>query len=348
MKRIDTDALMAAYQPSLVPLGKNLTAAVFPLMKIFPAEFCLRHARNEGIITRRSMVVESSSGTMALGLAIVCNWIGQRLTIVTDYACDDVLMRRLEDLGAKVERVTAPAETGGYQRARLDRLEHICHSIPGAWWVNQYDNPGNPGAYSEFAALLIESVGRIDCLVGAVGSGGSVCGSGKYLRTLFPEMKVIGVDTFNSVLFGQPDGQRKLRGLGNSLMPRNLDHQVFDEVHWVNVAEAYTATRILHRTTSLFRGATSGAVWLVARYWAALYPDLRVVCIFPDDGNRYTSDVYNDHYLEAQNLWLSRLPDNPHCVASPLEARLSWSMFPWGRRRFDDVMGPLNSISSGS
>lgn len=348
MKKIDTTALMAAYRPALIPLEKNLTAAVFPLMKIFPAEFCLRQARKEGLVTQQSPVVESSSGTMALGLAIVCNWIGQQLTIVTDYACDDVLKRRLEDLGTRVERVSAPAATGGYQRARLDRLEEICHSTPGSWWVNQYDNPGNPGAYNEFAAQLIESLGRVDCLIGTVGSGGSVCGSGTYLRTLFPEMKIIGVDTFNSALFGQPDGQRKLRGLGNSLLPRNLDHRMFDEIHWVSAAEAFTATRLLHRTTSLFRGATSGAAWLVARYWAAQHPESQVVCIFPDDGNRYTNDVYHDQYLSEQNLWLSELPDRPRRSASPLEAGPHWSMIEWGRRSYSEVMTPLTFVNKGA
>jgi cysteine synthase len=339
-------ALMASYRPHLIPLERNLTAAAFPLMKIIPAEFCVRQALRDGILTPDSLVVESSSGTMALGLALVCNWLGFELTIVSDYACDDALCRRMTDLGARVERVTAPAPVGGYQRARLDRLHEIAASHPRAWWLNQYHNECNAGAYSSVAAQIVEALGRVDCLVGAVGSGGSLCGTSKYLRLLFPEMNVVAVDTFNSVLFGQPDGTRELRGLGNSLLPRNLDHRMIDEVHWVSAAEAYTATRDLHRRTSLFRGGTSGAVWMAARHWAATHPDASVVCLFADDGSRQSHEIYDDSYLKEHGLALEALPARPTVVHRPEFATGSWSMFHWNRQAYDQVVHPLAAVTS--
>src|ERR1051326_5084704 len=287
MNHAGISALLETYRPGLFPLQGNLIAAVFPLMKIYPAEFCLRRAIADGLVRRNTMVIESSSGTLALGLAIVCNWVGQPLTIVTDYACDDPLRRRLQDLGARVERVAGAAAKGGYQRARLDRLHEICRENPDTWWLNQYDNPANAASYSSFAAQLVQALGRVDCLVATVGSGGSLSGTGLSLRVLFPELRIIAVDTFNSVLFGQEDGQRSLRGLGNSLIPMNLDHTLVDEVHWVTAAEAYTATRLLHRASALFRGGTSGAAWMVASHYSRLHPDQTVVCLLPDDGTRY-------------------------------------------------------------
>jgi cysteine synthase A len=205
--------------------------------------------------------------------------------------------------------------------------------------VNQYDNPCNPGAYSPFASQLVEELGHIDCLVGSVGSGGSMCGTARYLRELFPELVAIGVDTHGSVLFGQPDGPRPLRGLGNSLLPANLDHQVFDEVHWVTCAEAYLATRRLHRETALFCGGTSGAAWMVAADWARRHPRARVVCIFPDDGFRYTETIYNDAHLAASGLLLDTLPEGPREVLTPTDAGPGWSFLRWGRRTYADVMG---------
>src|SRR3954467_5860308 len=86
-------AVLDSYRARIVPLEHNLYAAAFPLMKILPAEFCLRHARQEGWITSQTLVVESSSGNLALGLAIVCKLKGYRLTIVSDYACDAVLRK---------------------------------------------------------------------------------------------------------------------------------------------------------------------------------------------------------------------------------------------------------------
>jgi cysteine synthase len=330
-------ALLEAYGPQLIPLSDNLVAACFPLMKVYPAEYCVRRAMRNGQINSDTLIVESSSGTLALGLATVCNWLDLPLVIVTDYACDDVLKRRIEDLGAKVERVPAPAAVGGYQRARLDRLKEICDSTPPHWWLNQYDNPGNAASYSKFAAQLVESLGAVDCLVGTVGSGGSVCGTAIYLRELFPEMTVIGVDTFHSVLFGYADGPRPLRGLGNSLLPKNLDHTAFNEVHWVTAGEAYTATRLLHRQTSLFRGGTSGAAWMVARYWAEKHPRKKVVCLFPDDGTRYVHDIYSDDYMGRNGYW-QELPTEPDFVSSPGQAVGRWTAMDWGRRHYAETV----------
>src|SRR5205807_2573044 len=331
-------AIMDSYRPKLISLEHNLTAAVFPFMKIFPAEFCLRRAREENRIKSQSLIVETSSGTMALGLALVCNLSGYRLMIVSDYACEGYLQRRLEDLGARVEIVSGPSGKGGYQQARLDRLTAIRAESPECFWVNQYDNPGNPGAYSFLAAQLVETLGQIDCLVGTVGSGGSVCGTSGFLRELFPEMQTIGVDTFGSVLFGQPDGIRILRGLGNSVLPKNIDHRAVDEVHWVTTAEAYKATRILHQQTTLFCGGTSGAAWIVARYWARKNPQAHVVCLFPDDGYRYADTIYSDKYLWNENLWLPELTKSPLEVAHPLDAGPDSSFMRWGRRKYSEVV----------
>ncbi len=332
-------AVLSCYQPKLVPLEPNLTAAVFPFMKIYPAEFCLRCAAEEGWLRPQTLVVESSSGNLALGLAVVCNLRKLRLTIVSDYACDGPLKARLKELGAGVKIVSAPAKQGGYQRARLAQLEEIRAREKDSFWVNQYDNPCNPGAYSPFASQLIETLGEVDCLVGTVGSGGSMCGTGKYLREFFPEMTMVGVDTFGSVLFGQRDGPRQLRGLGNSLLPKNLDHSMFDEVHWVTAAEAYRATRLLHRQTSLFCGGTSGAAWMVAAWWAKMHPKAKVACILPDDGVRYIYTIYDNNYLVSSGLYLPELPNAPRLVDAPEDAGPSWSRIEWGRRAHEETTG---------
>jgi cysteine synthase len=341
-------AILNIYRPRLVPLEANLTAAVFPFMKIFPADFCLRRAQEELGMAPQSMVIETSSGNMALGLAIVCRLYGFRLIVVSDYACDSSLRRRLEDLGARVEIVPAPLAVGGYQQARLNKIEEIRAENPDYWWLNQYANPANPGSYGSFAAQLVESVGHIDCVVGTVGSGGSVCGTSSFLRELFPEMTTVGVDTFGSVLFGQPERTRTLRGVGNSILPGNLEHTTFDEIHWVGAAEAYKATRMLHRQTTLFCGGTSRAAWLVARHWAKTHPRAKVVCIFPDDGYRYLDTIYNDEYLKREGLLLPDLPKSPTVVDHPLDAGPAWSCIQWGRRSYHEVITPASRALAAS
>jgi cysteine synthase A len=252
---------------------------------------------------------------------------------------DAAFKRRLEDLGARVEIVSEPAPVGGFQRARLDRMAEFQRQYPGHFWPSQYNNPHNPQAYAPFVELLTETIGRVDCLVGPTGSGGSMSGTGNYLRRFFPQLHAIGVDTFGSVLFGLTDSSRMLRGLGNSLMPRNLDHTVFDEVHWVSAAAAFTATRELHRERALFLGGTSGAAFIAARWWAEQHPEAKVVALCPDEGHRYLDSIYRDEWLDANGLRLASLPAQPQTVSHPAQARPEWSRIEWGRRTYVEVMG---------
>jgi cysteine synthase A len=337
------DLILENYRPTLIPLSSNLAATIFPIMKIFPAEYCVRRAMEDGHVGPNTIITETSSGTMAYGLAIVSVLRNLALTIVTDPACDKRMVGKLNGLGAHVEVVSKPALVGGYQRARLDRLHEILAENPHSWWVNQYDNPANSAAYAPVAAQILDQYGPVDILVGTVGSGGSMCGLSAYLRQVCPALHVVGVDTFNSVLFGQPDGKRVLRGLGNSLVPGNLDHTTFDDIHWVSAAEAFTATRVLYRETTLFQGPTSGASWLVAKWYAKRHPDARVVCLFPDGGERYLDSVYDDLYLSEHTLRIDQLPSEPVHLTSPMDVSHRWSKMEWGRRTLTDV----NSIEAG-
>jgi cysteine synthase len=317
-----------------------LAAAIFPIMKIFPAEYCVRRAMEDRQIGPDTIIAETSSGTMAYGLAIVSVLRNLPLTIVTDPVCDKRMVSKLHGLGVRVEVVSEPSPEGGFQRARLDRLHEILAESRHSWWVNQYDNPANPAAYAPVAAQIIDQHGPVDILVGTVGSGGSMCGLSAYLRQIYPALHVVGVDTFNSVLFGQPDGKRILRGLGNSLIPGNLDHTAFNDLHWVSAAEAFAATRTLYRDTTLFQGPTSGASWLVAQWYARKHPDARVVCIFPDGGERYVDNVYDDDYLNQHGLRIDRLPSEPVNTTRPTDASDGWSKMAWKRRTLAEVKSP--------
>jgi cysteine synthase A len=329
----------AAELPNIIQLQKNLFAAAFFLMKLIPARFILDRAEAEGVLRRGSTIIETTSGTFGLALAILSALRGYRLILVSDPAIDEPLKRRLEDIGTRVEIMQKPAEVGGFQRARLDRMAELQAEYPDHFWPSQYNNPHNPGGYSQLAELLVEAVGKIDCLVGTVGSGGSVCGTSSYLRLMFPHLHVIGVDTHGSVLFGQPDAKRMLRGLGNSLMPKNLDHTLFNEIHWVSAAEAFCETRALHRRKALFMGGTSGAAYMAARWWAERHPDANVVVLLPDEGYRYQSTVYDDNWLHANGLLLSQSSPEPRLVSHPSEAADRWSRIEWNRRSYERVMG---------
>ena len=324
--------------PKILRIGNNLYAAFFFLMKLMPAKFILDRARDHGLIGPDTIIIETTSGTFGLALAILCAEAGYKLILVSDPAIDAPFKRRLEDLGAQVEIVREPAAVGGFQRARLERMDQLQRENPNHFWPSQYDNPHNPDAYAPLVEILVESIGRFDYLVGTVGSGGSMCGASNYARTIFPEIKAVGVDTFGSVLFGQPDQKRQLRGLGNSLMPKNLDHTIFDEVHWVSADAAFNATRVLHRSHALFAGPTSGAAFLVARWIAAQNPDKAVVCLLPDEGYRYVETIYSDEWLDRNGFSTGRLIATPMSVEHPLAARPEWARLEWNRRTLDEVL----------
>ncbi len=323
--------------PKIVKLSENLYGAAFSLMKLLPARFIIDNAIKEGLINKDSVIIESSSGTFALGLATVCSLYGYNLIVVSDPAMDDNLKRRIEDLGAQVEIMDEPGKAGNFQRARLDRVKELQKQYPNHYWTNQYDNPLNAKSYSLVAQLLVEKLGKIDFLVGSVGSGGSMCGTTMYIRKLFPELYSVAVDTHGSVIFGENERKRILRGLGNSIIPDNVNHSIFDEVHWVEASQAYALTRKLHREHALYMGGTSGASYLVADWYAKKNPNAKGVVLFPDQGYRYQSTIYNDDWLHSNNLFLSELPSEPRLVQYPEEAEYDWCRIIWGRRMLEDI-----------
>ena len=340
--RIAATITTALELPRIVRLGPNLFGAAFSLMKLLPARHILDRAQAAGQLEPGTVVIETTSGTFGLALAMECSLRGHPLVLVSDPSVDPALRRRLRDLGADVEIVERPAAVGGYQRARLDRMAELLPRYPKHFLPAQYSNPDNPGAYRLLALLLLQAVEHVDCLVGPVGSGGSMCGTAAFLRQADPGMAAVAVDTQGSVLFGQRDAPRRVRGLGNSLMPDNLDHTAFDEVHWVSDREAFAATRSLHRRHALFMGPTSGAAWLVAQWRARTAPEARVVVLLPDEGHRYQDTVYNDAWLRRQGLRLSRLPVRPVEVGGPDQATPEWSWLRWRRRPFHRVITPAD------
>ena len=339
---INANFVDAIALPRIVWLRPNLIGLAFPLMKLLPARLIIRKAIEEGELQPGGLIAETTSGTFGLALAMVARLGGHPLTLVSDPAIDAPLRRRLEDLGATVHIVEKPGPTGGFQQARLEVLERVLTDNPGSFCPRQYSNPHNPGSYAPCAEQLVHAAGAVDCLVGTVGSGGSVCGISSYLRLLFPELTVVGVDTHRSVIFGQSDagGGRKLRGLGNSLMPANVDHTAFDLVHWVGAAEAFRATRQLHRDHAIFAGPTSGAAYLVADWWSRENPDSLTAVVLPDEGYRYQDTVYDDAWLEEQGMLLDVLPREPVEWDRPHDGDDPWSFFRWGRREFAEVMRP--------
>ncbi|BBH51842.1 pyridoxal-phosphate dependent enzyme [Fluviispira sanaruensis] len=328
--------------PNIIQIEKNLFMASFQLMKLMPAKYVIEKALAEKRINPKYPIIETSSGTYALGLGIICAEMGLPFHIISDQAIDDDLKRRLEDLGGYVQILSQTLSSENPQIFRLNTLKEYLTNNPQSFWPQQYNNPENQIAYTIFAEYLIEQLGNNLTLVGSVGSGGSTCGTIKCLRENNPFNRLVGVDTFGSVLFGLINEKRILRGLGNSLMPQNLEHCLFDEVHWVSACDAYLQTRKLHSLYSSFHGPTSGAAYHVAKWISHQNKDEKVVFIAPDTGHRYLSSVYNNQYLKEMSFFNKEISSSPLKVMDPSEVNNKWTYLNWNRRTYKEIMEVKN------
>ncbi|MEU2930798.1 PLP-dependent cysteine synthase family protein [Streptomyces sp. NPDC007251] len=275
-------------------------------------------ARKRGELAPGSPVIESTSGTLGLGLALAGITYGHPVTLVSDPGMEPLMVHQLRALGAHVEVVTEPHPVGGWQQARRQRVHELLVRTPSAWCPDQYNNPDNADAYAPLALELIVQLGRIDVLVAAVGTGGHSAGIARTLRTFNPELRLVGVDSVNSTVFGQPAGPRLMRGLGSSIHPRNVDHTAFDEVHWVAPGEAVWTCRELARGHYASGGWSVGAVALVGNWLARTQPEhIRIVAIFPDGVHRYWNTVYSDDYCREHGLLHCSPAADPDEIAHP-------------------------------
>jgi S-sulfo-L-cysteine synthase (3-phospho-L-serine-dependent) len=283
-----------------------------------PALHMIRRARERGDLRPGARIVESTSGTLGLGLALAGIAYGHPVTLITDPGIEPMMTRMLRAYGAHVDTVEQPCSSGGWQEARRRRVRALLAEDPSAYCPDQYNNPDNVAAYAPLAHELLSQVGRVDVLVCSVGTGGHSAGIAAELRRHRPELRLIGVDATGSTIFGQRARPRLMRGLGSSIHPRNVNHMAFDEVHWVAPMEAVWACRALAASNYTSGGWSVGAVALVAGWVARTHPPgTRIVAVFPDGPQRYFDTVYNDEYCRAHGLLDGRPATEPDVLAHP-------------------------------
>lgn len=296
-------------------------------MKDRPAMHMVERARATGELLPGARIVESTSGTLGLGLALAGTVYGHPVTLVTDPGLEPMIRRMLSAFGARVDVVNDPHPQGGWQQARRNRVEELLAIEKYAWNPDQYNNPDNVGAYRGLAGELHDRLGNIDVLVCSVGTGGHSAGVARVLREYNPDLKLIGVDTVGSTIFGQPAGTRLMRGLGSSIYPGNVDYGAFSEVHWVAPAEAVWACRTLAATHYATGGWSVGAVALVAGWAASQHPaTTTIAAVFPDGPQRYFDTIYSDDYCREHGLLGIQAPTRPTVIESPAQRVVtSWT-----------------------
>ncbi|GAB3300292.1 PLP-dependent cysteine synthase family protein [Parasphingorhabdus pacifica] len=284
-------------------------------MKARAAVSMLLGARDRGELRPGHPVVESTSGTLGIGLAFAGQALGHPIVLVVDRELEPGMRALLKAHGARLEVVDRPHPTGGWQQARLDRVRELRRELPDSYWPDQYNNPDNPAGYEVLGEELVRQVDDVDVLVCSVGSGGHSAGAIRAVRRRWPRSRMIGVDTIGSTIFGQPSRPRIMRGLGSSIHPRNVAYREFDEVHWVGPAEAAQACRRLAARAFITGGWSTGAVAVVAAWAARVEPEARVVTVFPDGPHRYLGTIFDDDYCRERGLLEQPVAGRPMEIA---------------------------------
>lgn len=256
----------------------------------------IAQAEAAGELLPGATIIEPTSGNTGIGLASVGTAKGYKVVLTMP---DTMSIERRNLVQAFGAQVVLTEGVRGMQGA-IDKAEELCRQTPGAVILGQFVNPANPAAHYKTTGPEIwrDTEGQIDVLVATVGTGGTLSGSGRYLKEQNPDIRVIAVEPqASAVLSGGAAGLHKIQGIGAGFVPDTLDTTVYDEVIAVpDEAAMQTANRIA-KTEGLLVGISSGAaVWAAARVAAREEMHGRnIVVILPDTGERYLSTgIYSE------------------------------------------------------
>lgn len=247
-------------------------------------------AEAKGILKSDSVIIEPTSGNTGLGLCSVAAARGYRVIIVMPDSMSAERRMLMTAYGA--ELILTDGSLG--MKGAIDRAEELKREIPGSIIAGQFVNPANPEAHYKTTGPEIwdDTDGRVDAFVCGVGTGGTITGTGRFLKEKNPDVKVIAVEPADSpLLSGGKAASHKLQGIGANFIPEVLDTSIYDEVITVTTEQAYCAARMLGRSEGILCGVSSGAA-LHAAFELAKRPEYKgknIVVLLPDTGERYLS-----------------------------------------------------------
>lgn len=266
-----------------------------------PARFILEDALQSGAVGPGAVVVESSSGNMGIGLAQACRYHGLRFICVVDPKTTPTNLQVLRAYGAEIDLVSEPdPETGEFLQARLKRVQELLGRIPGAFWPNQYENTRNSDAHYQTTMHEVATAleGRVDFLFVPTSTCGTLRGCGEYIRDRRLATRVIAVDAFGSLIFGDIKAKRLIPGLGASLRPPLCDPLLIASCVHVDDLDCILGCRRLMEREAIFAGGSSGGVLAaVEAYQERIPAEAVVVAILPDRGERYLQTLFSDDWV---------------------------------------------------
>ena len=260
------------------------------------AKAMLDDAQRRGLLVADSVIIEPTSGNTGIGLACVAAARGYRTIIVMPDSMSPERIKLMRAYGAEV--VLTPGAEG--MAGAIAKAEALAALYPNSFIPGQFDNPANAQAHFDTTGpeIWADTEGDVDIFVAGVGTGGTITGTGRYLKSKNPNVRIVAVEPAGSpVLSGGQAGKHGLQGIGAGFVPKVLDTSVYDEILTVTEAQAYDAARRLAGTEGLLAGISSGAA-LHAALELASRPENHgktIVVLLPDTGTRYLSgDLFSE------------------------------------------------------
>ncbi|MDC6351650.1 cysteine synthase family protein [Zeaxanthinibacter sp. PT1] len=283
------------------------------------ASYIIQEAEKKGILTPGSTIIETTSGNTGFSIAMVSIIKGYQCILAVSSKSSKDKIDMLRSMGAKVyvcpAHVSADDPRSYYQVAK-----RLHEETKGSIYINQYFNELNMEAHYQSTGPEIweQTGGQITHLVACSGTGGTISGTARFLKEQNPNIRILGVDAFGSVLkkyheTGEFDAEEiypyRIEGLGKNLIPDATDFSSIDEFMKVTDEESAHMAREISRSEGIFAGYTCGAVMQAVKQFAArgeFTEDSKVVVIFPDHGSRYMSKVYSDQWMNDQGFFDSK------------------------------------------
>ncbi len=255
----------------------------------------LDDAEQRGIINKNSVIIEPTSGNTGIGIAAVAAVRGYRTIIVMPETMSEERRKLMRAFGAELVLTEGSLGMSG----AIDKAEELKQEIPNSIIAGQFENPANAKAHFDTTGpeILRDTDGNVDIFVAGVGTGGTVTGTGKYLKSKLPNVKVIAVEPASSPMLSEKKaGSHKIQGIGAGFIPKVLDTNVYDEVVTVEDDAAMEIARIMGKTEGFLVGISSGAALSAAIEIGKREEnkDKNIVVILPDSGSRYLSTQLYD------------------------------------------------------
>lgn len=253
----------------------------------------IEDAEEKGILKPGATIIEPTSGNTGIGLAAVAAAKGYKAIFTLPETMSVERRKLLAAYGAKLELT----EGAKGMKGAIAKAEELKASIEGSVILGQFVNPANPKVHYQTTGpeIWAQTEGKVDIFVAGVGTGGTVSGTGKYLKEQNPDVKIVAVEPATSpVLSKGTAGAHKIQGIGAGFVPDTLDTSIYDEIITIENEDAFEEGRRFAVSEGILVGISSGAALKAGQILSRKYPDKNIVVLLPDSGDRYLStDLFN-------------------------------------------------------